>query len=198
MKGRKTLQFISLCDQLNYAEVNTQVFKPACDFRAELHDRFNLGRGYIVSRTGMHIPAIEVDDKNPLDIIKKLDYNSNVVAIEEVTLFEQPDQLVNIVLNLLEDKKGVLLSGLDKNFRGEPFHPMPTLMAYATTVQKSYGICDSAGCNHLGEYPQRLIDGKPAHYESPIKLVGASEAYEIRCINHHHIEGKPNTNYLKK
>jgi thymidine kinase len=190
MKGRKTPQFISLCDQLNYAGVNTQVFKPACDFRAELHHRFNLSRGYIVSRTGMHIPAIEVDDKKPLDIIKKLDYNSNVIAIEEVTLFKQPDQLVDIILNLLEDKKAILLSGLDKNFRGEPFHPMPTLMAYATTVQKSYGICDSAKCNRLGEYPQRLINGEPAHYDSPEILVGASNTYEIRCIYHHKVIGK--------
>ncbi len=197
MKGRKTPQFISLCDQLKYAEVKTQVFKPQCDYRPELHKKHGLGRDYIVSRTGMNIPATEVNDKNPLEIAEKLNYNADVIGIEEVTLFEQPEILVDIILNLMDKKRAVILSGLDKNFRGEPFHPMPTLMAYATTVQKSYGICDMGNCNRLGEYPQRLIDGKPAHYDSPIKLVGASEAYEIRCKDHHHIDGKPLINYIK-
>ncbi|MFH1682557.1 MAG: thymidine kinase [Candidatus Woesearchaeota archaeon] len=190
MKGRKTPLFLHYFDQLQYTNRKTQIFKPECDYRQELHERYNHPREYIVSRTGMALPATEVDDKNPSEILAKLDPQADVIGIEEITLFEQGDRLVEIILGLIRSDKVVICSGLDKNFRGEPFHPMPLLMAYATTVEKNYGICDIVGCDNLGEYPQRIINGEPAHYDSPIKLVGAAEAYEIRCLKHHQIPGK--------
>ncbi|MBU0470227.1 MAG: thymidine kinase [Nanoarchaeota archaeon] len=197
MKGRKTPQFISVFDQLSYAEIKTQVFKPRCDYRSELHEKFNLPHNYIVSRTGAHLPAVEIDDEKPFEILKNLDQDAQIIGIEEVTLFEQPDCLVEIILQVLNSGKAAIVAGLDKNFRGEPFLPMSSLMAYATTVEKSYGICDLKGCSRLGEYPQRIIDGIPADYNSPIKLVGASEAYEIRCLEHHEVPGKKDSKILR-
>tara|TARA_Y100000310_G_C20651742_1_gene799801 strand:+ start:585 stop:1211 length:627 start_codon:yes stop_codon:yes gene_type:complete len=191
MKGRKTPQFLYYFDQLQYTDRQTQLFKPLCDQRSELHDRFGFSPHYVVSRTGIGLPATEIDDKNPEEIWDKLDSAAEIIGIEEVTLFDQKDKLAAIIMSLMREGKSVVASGLDKDFRGEPFDPMPFLMTYATTVEKSYGICDISDCNKLGEYSQRIIDGQPAHYDSPIKLVGASEAYEIRCLKHHEVPGKP-------
>lgn len=191
MKGRKTPQFLFYFDQLQYTDRKTQLFKPLCDYRPELHEKFSYPKDYIVSRTGMALPATLADDSNPRDILEKLEPKAEIIGIEEVTLFDHGDDLVKVILELIRQGKAVVCSGLDKNFRGEPFEPMPQLMAYATTVEKTYGICDKSRCNKLGEYPQRIIDGIPAHYNSPVKLVGASEAYEIRCLKHHEVPGKP-------
>ncbi len=191
MKGKKTPKFLYYFDQLQYTDKPNQLFKPKCDQRSELHDQFNFPSHYIVSRTGMGLPSTEIDDTKPQEIWEKLDYNAAIIGIEEVTLFDQREELAQIILTLMKEGKCVVASGLDKDFRGEPFDPMPLLMTYATTIDKNYGICDIPECNNLGEYSQRIIDGKPAPYDSPIKLVGASEAYEIRCLKHHEVPGKP-------
>ncbi len=194
MKARKTLKFISALDQLSYAGKIIQVFKPKCDVRKELHQKFKLSEDHIVSRTGMNVEAGNVNDKKPENILYHLDHYTQVVGIEEVTLFKKPDTLVDVVLSMMQQNIVVVVSGLDKTFRGEPFDPMPALMAYATTIEKSYGICDIKGCDRLGEYPQRIIDGKPAKYNSPTILVGASDTYEIRCLNHHKVRKRPKRN----
>jgi len=191
MKGKKTPHFLNVFDQLNYTDLETQIIKPACDYRSELHEEFNLPRESIVSRTGLSLPATIADDTDFDDFKAKLNPQADIYGIEEITLFQYGNELVKLIHNLREDGKTVVCSGLDKNFRGEPFEPMHTLMAYATTVEKHYGVCDLNGCNRLGEFPQRIIDGEPADYHSPIILVGASEAYEIRCLEHHEVPGKP-------
>ena len=191
MKGRKTPLFIYIFDQLKYTNIKTQIIKPACDYRDELHDKFDLPENCVVSRTGLYLPATIVDDKDINDFLNKIDYNADVIGLEEITLFQYGDDLVNVIRDLMGKGKSAVCSGLDKNFRGEPFHPMPELMAYSTTVEKHYGVCDIESCNRLGEYSQRIIDGQPAPYDSPIILVGASEAYEIRCLKHHEVPGKP-------
>ena len=190
MKGKKTPLFLYYFDHLQYTNKENQLFKPMCDQRSELHDQFNFPSHYIVSRTGMGLPSTPIDDQNPSEIWDKLNPLAKIIGIEEVTLFDKKDDLVKIILTLMKEGKCVIISGLDKNFRGEPFDPMPLLMTYSTTVDKNYGICDIPNCNNLGEYSQRIIDGQPAYYDSPIKLVGASEAYEIRCLKHHEVPGK--------
>ena len=191
MKGHKTPALLYIFGNLQHTSKTTQLFKPECDYRKELHERYGHPRNYIVSRTGMALPAIEVDNKNPEDLLSKINLKTDVIGIGEVTLFEKGDTLVEIILRLLELGKGVVVDGLDRNFRGEPFHPMPTLLSYATTVQKFYGRCDVKDCNQKGEYPQRIIDGKPADYNSPLIVVGE---YEIRCLKHHEVPGKPESN----
>jgi thymidine kinase len=190
MKGRKTPQLIHYFDQLKYTSRNAQLFKPKCDYRPELHERYGLPENYLVSRTGMSFPATIIDDENPTDLLKKLDPQAQIIGLDEITLFKKSDELVFIILELIKSGKSIIGSGLDKNFRGEPFEPMPTLMAYATTVEKYFGICDVDGCNRMGEYPQRLIGGEPADYNSDIIMVGASESYENRCLKHHEVPGK--------
>jgi thymidine kinase len=79
----------------------------------------------------------------------------------------------------------VILAGLDMDFRGEPFGPMPLLMAQAEAVDKLQAIC--IVCGAPASRTQRLIDGRPANYDDPIIMVGASEVYEARCRRHHEV-----------
>lgn len=188
MKGNKTVELLSTFASLEHTDRVNQLFKPQCDYREDLHKKYGVDRNHIVSRTGMARPALEVDDTDPEDLLRKIDPKTEIIGIGEVTLFEQSDKLVGIVLQLMKLGKAIIVDGLDRNFRGEPYDPMPALLCHATTVQKFYGNCDIRGCNNQGEYPQRLIGGQPDNYNSPIKQVGE---YEIRCLKHHEIPGKP-------
>jgi len=77
----------------------------------------------------------------------------------------------------------VIVAGLDTDFRGEPFGYMPILMAQAERVDKLQAIC--MVCGEPACRTQRLVNGKPAHYNDPVIIVGASELYEARCRKHH-------------
>jgi len=79
----------------------------------------------------------------------------------------------------------VIIAGLDLDFRGEPFGIMPELIARAEYVTKLHAICQV--CGEEASFTQRLINGKPAHYNDPIIMVGASESYEARCRHHHEV-----------
>jgi thymidine kinase len=84
----------------------------------------------------------------------------------------------------------VIAAGLDQDFRGEPFGQMPAIMAVAELVTKLQAVC--AVCGSPASRTQRLINGKPASYDDPVILVGASEAYEPRCRHHHEVPKSPN------
>jgi thymidine kinase len=79
----------------------------------------------------------------------------------------------------------VILAGTDTDFRGEPFGAMPGLMAIAERVDKLHAIC--VVCGDLACRNQRLVDGRPAPYDSPTILVGGSETYEARCRHCHEV-----------
>jgi thymidine kinase len=73
----------------------------------------------------------------------------------------------------------VICAGTDTDFRGEPFGPMPSLMAVAEVVDKLHAIC--VLCGGPASRNQRLIEGKPAPWDSPTIMVGSTESYEARC-----------------
>ena len=79
----------------------------------------------------------------------------------------------------------VIVAGLDMDFRGEPFGSIPVLMSEAEDVLKLHAICMVCGDN--ASRTQRLVNGKPARYDEPIVIVGASEMYEARCRQHHEV-----------
>jgi thymidine kinase len=79
----------------------------------------------------------------------------------------------------------VIVAGLDQDFRGEPFGMMPVLMALAERVDKLSAICMI--CGEPATRTQRLVNGKPAHYDEPVVIVGAAEMYEARCRQHHEV-----------
>ncbi len=110
--------------------------------------------------------------------------NPMIVAIDEVNFFvEEQEEFIVLIQSLVENGKKVIVSGLDLNFRAEPFSPMPELLAFADTVTKLTAICSQCG-NDVFCITQRLIDGKPAHYNDPLIIVGATQ-YEPRCRKCH-------------
>jgi thymidine kinase len=90
-----------------------------------------------------------------------------------------------VVEQLAERGLRVIVTGLDTDFRGEPFGCMPELIARAEWVDKLHAIC--MVCGEAASRTQRLVDGKPAHYNEPIVVVGAQEMYEARCRAHHEV-----------
>jgi thymidine kinase len=117
------------------------------------------------------------------DILAKLDADTTVVGIDEAQFFD--DGIINLTGHLAERGIRVLVAGLDQDFRGEPFGPMPALMAKAEHVDKIQAIC--MVCGDPASRTQRLVNGKPARYDDPVVIVGASEMYEARCRKHHEV-----------
>jgi thymidine kinase len=109
-----------------------------------------------------------------------------VVAIDEIQFF---DWSVADLSNVLAERGlRVIAAGLDMDFRGEPFGPIPLLLAQAELVDKLQAICMC--CGAPASRTQRLIDGKPAFYDDPVIMVGASEVYEARCRACHQVPRK--------
>ena len=106
-----------------------------------------------------------------------------MVGIDEGQFFE--DAIINIVEDLVNQGIRVIVTGLDTDFRGEPFGPMPILMSKAEVVDKLHAIC--IVCGEQASRTQRLVDGEPARYDDPVVIVGASEMYEARCREHHQV-----------
>ena len=106
-----------------------------------------------------------------------------MVAVEEAQFFDEG--IVDACRSLADSGYQVIVAGLDMDFRGRPFGPMPSLLAEADEVVKLRAIC--AICGRDASRSQRLIDGKPAPASAPTILVGAQETYEARCRQHHEV-----------
>ncbi|MEY8644396.1 thymidine kinase [Staphylococcus arlettae] len=154
-----------------YAKQKVVVFKPAID------DRYHKDK--IVSHNGNAIEAINITTAS--EILRHDLSEVDVIGIDEVQFFE--DEVVNIAEQLAARGHRVITAGLDMDFRGEPFKPIPELLAVSEVVTKLQAVC--AVCGASSSRTQRLIDGKPAKIDDPIILVGANESYEPRCRAHH-------------
>ena len=117
-----------------------------------------------------------------------IDTETDVVAIDEIQFLDE--EAVNIVTHLADRGIRVIVSGLDKDFRGEPFSFMPRLVASAEYVTKLTAIC--VKCGAPATRTQRIVNGKPAKYNDPIVMIGAEESYEARCRSCHKVYRKPN------
>ena len=103
--------------------------------------------------------------------------------MDEAQFFD--DELIEVVEEMATRGLRVVIAGLDMNFKGEPFGCMPALMARAEQVDKLQAIC--MVCGEPASRTQRLVDGKPARYDDPVVIIGASEMYEARCRKHHEV-----------
>lgn len=83
----------------------------------------------------------------------------------------------------------IVVAGLDMDFRGEPFGPMPDIMARATRVNKHVAVCSICGENNATR-TQRLVNGNPPRWDDPVVIVGAQELYTARCPEHHEVIGR--------
>ena len=173
MFSGKTDELIRRLVRATIAKQKVQVFKPAIDVRFAAEK--------VTSHAGADFDAISVE--KAAEIIGKLDADTTVVGIDEAQ-FMDPD-VVRVAQELAELGKRVLVAGLDMDFRGEPFGPMPLLMSKAERVDKLHAIC--MVCGEEASRTQRLVNGKPARYDDPVVIVGAAELYEARCRIHHEV-----------
>ena len=171
MFSGKTEELIRRIRRAKIARQHVQVFKHHID------DRYH--KTEVKSHSGLGVEAIPVQDVD--GILSKLEADATVVGIDEAQFFG--DNLVQLVEKLAADGIRVIVCGLDMDFRGVPFGPMPELLCIAEEVQKLHAIC--MVCGEEACRTQRLIDGNPADYDDPIIMVGADEVYEARCREHH-------------
>jgi thymidine kinase len=173
MFSGKTDELIRRMRRAVIARQKVQVFKPAIDVRYAIEK--------VTSHAGADFDAIPVECAN--DIFARLEPDTTVVGVDEAQFFDEG--ILDVTSRLAERGIRVLVAGLDQDFRGEPFGPMPALMAKAEHVDKLQAIC--MVCGDMASRTQRLVNGSPARYDDPVVIVGASELYEARCRQHHEV-----------
>jgi thymidine kinase len=173
MFSGKTDELIRRLRRATIARQRVQVFKPAIDVRYAVEK--------VTSHAGGDYAAIPVEKAS--DIRQRLDGEATVVAIDEAQFFDK--EIIPVVEELAARQVRVIVAGLDTDFRGEPFGPMPELMARAEHVDKIQAIC--MVCGEPASRTQRLVNGKPARFDDPVVIVGAAEMYEARCRLHHEV-----------
>ena len=156
------------------ARRQVQVFKSHLDARYA-------GLYSVTTHDGLTVEAEPVD--NSEQIARGWRRGTEVVAVDEAQFL---DAGIVVVANDLADRGvRVVLAGTDVDFRGLPFGPMPLLMCAAEVVDKLHAIC--VVCGGPASRNQRLVDGKPAPWESPTIMVGGRESYEARCRHCHKV-----------
>lgn len=173
MFSGKTDELIRRLVRATIARQKVQVFKPSIDVRFAVEK--------VTSHAGSNFDALPV--QNAAEIRDRLEPDTTVVGIDEAQFFDPG--IVEVAKELAGRGIRVLVAGLDTDFRGEPFGAMPVLMAIAEHVAKLHAIC--MVCGGEASRTQRLVNEKPARYDDPVVIVGASELYEARCRLHHEV-----------
>jgi thymidine kinase len=173
MFSGKTEELIRRLRRAIYARRSVQVFKHALETRSDLTE--------IRSHNGIPYEAVAVSTSE--ELLERVQPATDLVAVEEAQFFDEG--IVDACRRLADSGYGVIVAGLDMDFRGEPFGPMPMLLAEADEVVKLRAIC--ARCGRDASRSQRLIDGRPAPTSAPTILVGAQESYEARCRHCHEV-----------
>ncbi len=174
MFSGKTEELLRRVRRATIARKRVQVFK------SHLDDRY-AGLWAVSSHDRRTFEATPVDSSS--QILLRLDPMAQVIAIDEVQFLDAG--IVNVVSGLADRGRRVIMAGIDTDFRGEPFGPMPQLMAMAEVVDKLHAIC--VLCGSPASRTQRLLEGKPASYDSPTIMVGAADSYEARCRACHQV-----------
>lgn len=176
MFSGKTRELIERVKRAELAGNEIKVFKPDIDDRYE--------EKHVSSHNGEKVEAEVIDTENGRLEDAFSGVEADVVAIDEANFFS--DKLVEQCHRLANGGARVILSGTDQDFRGEPFEPLPELMAVAERVDKLKAVCTK--CGQPATRNQRLINGEPAHVEDPTIMVGADEKYEARCRHCHEVK----------
>ena len=176
MFSGKSEELIRRVKRAQIARQRVQVFTHDMDTR--------YGIAKIASHSGADLDAHPIQRAS--QILEQLQPGVTVVAVDEAQFFDW--EIADVVNSLAHRGIRVILAGLDTDFRGEPFGPMPILMAQAEQLDKLNAIC--MVCGGPASRTQRLVNGQPAAYDDPVVIVGASELYEARCRHHHEVPGK--------
>jgi len=156
------------------AKKQVQVFKSHLDARYA-------GLYSISSHDGVTVEAEPVDSAE--EIGRRLRNETEVLAVDEAQFLD--DGIIDLSNRLADQGVRVILAGTDVDFRGLPFGPMPTLMCIAEVVDKFQAIC--VVCGGPATRNQRLVNDKPAPWNSPTIMVGGRESYEARCRHCHRV-----------
>ncbi len=161
MFSGKSEELIRRLRRAQIAKQKVQIFKPAID------DRFS--EDHIISHSEMRIPSTNV--ANPRQLIESVHADTQVVGIDEAQFFDQ--ELPAVVNTLADQGRRVIVAGLDQDYLGRPFEPMPALLAIAEYITKTLAIC--MVCGGPANHTQRLVASRER------VLVGATGSYEARC-----------------
>lgn len=173
MFSGKSEELIRRVKRAVIARRTVQVFKPSID------DRY--GVEVVRSHDGGSFVARPVRASG--EILELVSPDATVVGVDEVQFFDPG--IVDIVRSLVASSRRVICAGLDLDFRGEPFGPVPVLLALAERVDKLEAIC--VVCGEPATRTQRIVNGVPAFYDDPIIVIGAKETYEARCRTCHEV-----------
>ena len=176
MYAGKSEELIRRARRALYAKKNVQVFKPSLDMRFD--------ERMVVTHMGVKHEAVPVASTDELE--GAVDPEVDVLCVEEAQFFD--DSIVGLSVRLADSGVEVVLAGLDQDFRRRPFGPMPTLLAVADEVVKLRAICMK--CGRTASHTYRMIEGRPAHKDDPVILIGATETYEARCRNCFELRGE--------
>ena len=161
MFSGKTEELIRRLRRAQIARQRVQIFKPKIDER--------YSQDHLVSHSEMRLKSEVVSSAD--EILQKIDWRAEVIGVDEAQFFDA--KLVQVCNQLADLGKRVVVAGLDKDYLGKPFEPMPQLMAIAEYIEKTLAICMK--CGNPANYTQRLVDS------SDRVLVGATGTYEARC-----------------
>jgi thymidine kinase len=161
MFSGKSEELIRRLRRARIARLKVQVFKPEIDVR--------FSRDHIVSHSEMRHESSAV--RTAHEILELLDPETEVVGIDEGQFFD--NDLIDIVNQLAGRGVRVIVAGLDQDYTGRPFEPMPQLLAVAEYITKTHAIC--VRCGQPANYSQRIVE-----VEGQV-VVGAGDAYEARC-----------------
>jgi thymidine kinase len=161
MFSGKSEELIRRLRRSRIARKRVQVFKPAID------DRYSADE--IVSHGDQRMKSEAVNSAK--EILEKLDWRSQVVGVDESNFFGS--DLVEVATRLADAGKQVIVAGLDTDFMGRPFPPMPDLLCLAESITKTLAIC--VRCGNPAKHTQRLVES------ADLIVVGAAGMYEARC-----------------
>ena len=178
MFSGKSEELIRRLRRVKIAKQNVIAFKHSLDDRVTIE--------HIYSHNGSKIDACSTN--SPEEIGK---YGQtkliDVIGIDEIQFFSF--DIIKTICNLVNSGKRIIVAGLDCDFRGVPFGPIPVLLAIADNVTKLSSICTNCGSD--AHYSQRLVNGKPAKFDDSIIQVGAEETYQARCRDCYIIDKLP-------
>jgi thymidine kinase len=181
MSSGKTDELLRLLRRAEVARRRILLVRPEIDSRTPGE--------FAESRSKARFPSVLVSRTEPSSILARArERDADMVGIEEAQFFDE--QLVDVALALRDSGRHVIASGLNLDFAGRPFGPMPLLLAHADAVTMLTAIC--VVCGDPATRTQRLVGGRPAAIDDPLVVIGgydsgAVETYEARCLRHHEI-----------
>ncbi len=181
MSSGKTDELLRLLRRAGIARRRILLVRPAVDDRTPPE--------FAESRSKARYPSVPVRGDAAADILALArERDADLIGIEEAQFFD--DGIVEAVATLRDSGRHVILTGLNLDFAGRPFGPMPTLLAMADEITTLTAIC--VVCGETATRTQRLVGGRPAAIDDPLVVIGGYdgatvETYEARCLRHHEV-----------